>query len=430
VRTPAASTSVLAASIWFAVVARAGAAEGEGSSPKPPDTACTRCHAQLAEDLGPEVAEWQSSVHAAAGISCHDCHGGDPTSDDMLKAKKTEANYVGAPKKRSDVAPLCAKCHSDIEYMRRFNPSMRVDQFTEYLTSRHGKAVHQQGSDKAATCTDCHGKHGILRVSDPRAPVSPAHVAETCARCHADAKRMASTNLPTDVFDKWKDSVHGKRLAGGDLSAPTCNDCHGNHGAMPPGVRDVVHVCGRCHATQEENFVAGTHKPYFERLEKAPCITCHDNHGIRPASDQLLGTTPPGVCGKCHKPGDRCDLATKNMTGEIDRLTSGLKETEGVLANAEQLGMDVSDARFHVTDVRERLTMARVVVHRFSEKDFGAVIADGEKILTGIRKQGDDSLAEWQYRRKGLAFSLVIIVVVIGLLGLKVRQLNHLRERH
>ena len=33
---------------------------------------------------------------------------------------------------------MCARCHSDLNYMRRFNPQMRVDQFSEYQTSVHG----------------------------------------------------------------------------------------------------------------------------------------------------------------------------------------------------------------------------------------------------------------------------------------------------
>ncbi|MBI1854085.1 MAG: cytochrome c3 family protein [Planctomycetes bacterium] len=427
-RTNGTTISILFTVSLAAAAPRSNAQDGQATAQKTPETSCVRCHKEIAEDLGPQVAEWETSVHAAVGLSCNDCHGGDPTADDMLKAKRKDAGYVGAPKKRAEVGPFCARCHSDIEYMRRFNPSMRVDQLTEYLTSRHGKAVHQEGSDKAATCTDCHGKHAILRVSDPRSSVSAAHVAETCARCHADAARMATAKLPTDIYEKWKGSVHGQRLAGGDLSAPTCNDCHGNHGAMPPGVRDVVHVCGRCHVTQEEHFTAGSHRAPFEKLGKAPCITCHSNHDIQHASDALLASQPPGVCGKCHKPDDVCDRAAKNMLGGIVRLTSGMKETEDVLGRAEQFGMDVSEPRFRLSDVRDRLTMARVVVHRFNEKEFADVLAEGEKTLTGIRKQGDAALDEWEFRRKGLAFSLILIVAVIVLLALKVRSLERARR--
>lgn len=397
-------------------------------APPPGATGCIRCHDELREDLGPQSIEWRDSVHAAVGVSCHDCHGGDPASDDMLVAKKAEAGYVGKPKTRADVATACARCHSDIEYMRRFDPAIRVDQHMEYLTSRHGKAVHQEGSDKAATCTDCHGGHAIRPPTDPQSTVHPSRVADTCGRCHSDPARMGRAEIATDIPELWRKSVHGEKLHGGDLSAPTCNDCHGNHGAVPPGTRDVVHVCGRCHVTQEEHFAAGTHRAHFEKMGKAACITCHGNHAIVPATDALLAHAPPGVCGQCHAAGDRCDQATTVMTAGIGSLLTGLRDSEATLGEAEQLGMDVSEARFRLTDVRDRITMARVVVHRFSEEDFGQVIGEGEKILAEIRTEGDAALEEWQFRRVGLALSLVLILLVIGLLLRQVRRLDRARE--
>lgn len=403
------------------------AASAPPPAPAPGATGCIRCHDELREDLGPQSIEWRESVHAAVGVSCHDCHGGNPDSDDMLVAKKAESGYVGKPKTRADVAPSCARCHSDIEYMRRFDPAIRVDQHMEYLTSRHGKAVHQEGSDKAATCTDCHGGHAIRPPADPRSTVHPSHVADTCARCHSDAARIGKAEIPTDIPDLWRKSVHGEKLHGGDLSAPTCNDCHGNHGAVPPGTSDVVHVCGRCHVTQEEHFQAGTHRAHFEKMGKAACITCHGNHSVVPATDALLGNAPPGVCGQCHKAGDKCDEATSVMTAGITSLLSGMRDSEATLAEAEQLGMDVSEARFRLTDVRDRITMARVVVHRFSEEDFGQVVGEGEKILAEIREEGSAALDEWQFRRKGLALSLVLILIVIALLARQVRRLDRAR---
>src|SRR5688572_12273090 len=42
--------------------------------------------------------------------------------------------------------------------------------------------------------------------------------------------------IPTDQAEKFKGSVHGEALLKNrDMAAPTCNDCHGNHGAAPPG---------------------------------------------------------------------------------------------------------------------------------------------------------------------------------------------------
>ena len=57
-----------------------------------------------------------------------------------------------------------------------------------------------------------------------------------------------TVRLDTTNIEQWRQSVHGQALLEkGDLTAPACNDCHGNHGAMPPGVDSVANACGTCH---------------------------------------------------------------------------------------------------------------------------------------------------------------------------------------
>ena len=120
--------------------------------------------------------------------------------------------------------------------MRQFNPSLRTDQLGQYHTSVHGKRL-AAGDTKVAVCTDCHSVHDLRAPSDPRSTVNPVNVANTCARCHSDAGYMKGYSIPTDQFAKYSTSVHHEALAvRGDLSAPTCTTCHGNHGAAPPGV--------------------------------------------------------------------------------------------------------------------------------------------------------------------------------------------------
>jgi hypothetical protein len=79
-------------------------------------------------------------------------------------------------------------------------------------------------------------------VKDSRSPVHPLRLPETCARCHADSTHMAKYKLATNQFEDYRKSVHWEALAQrGDLSAPSCASCHGNHGAhAPPG------ELGRC----------------------------------------------------------------------------------------------------------------------------------------------------------------------------------------
>ena len=104
---------------------------------------------------GPAATLFKEDVHAQAGLGCETCHG-KPTGPKEY-----------APIKRTDIAPLCGKCHGDAEYIRKFNPQLRVDQYSQYLTSTHGKKM-ATGEVRVATCTDCHGAHGIRQVKDAR----------------------------------------------------------------------------------------------------------------------------------------------------------------------------------------------------------------------------------------------------------------------
>ena len=98
----------------------------------------------------------------------------------MTTQKKSvpRAAVVGRPA-RKQIATLCASCHSKLDYMRRYNPQARVDQYTEYLTSVHGKK-YVAGDTSVATCIDCHGAHGVRAVKDPNGQVYATNVAATC----------------------------------------------------------------------------------------------------------------------------------------------------------------------------------------------------------------------------------------------------------
>ncbi|MEZ5332276.1 MAG: cytochrome c3 family protein [Thermoanaerobaculia bacterium] len=306
------------------------------------ETSCVACHSDpewFDEEGLAVVASHRSGVHAAVGLSCHDCHGGNPSPDvaddlDLAMDAGFAANpFVGVPAK-AEIPSFCGRCHSDPEMMKRFRPDARVDQEAEYRTSRHGKAL-AAGDTAVATCTDCHGVHGILRADDPASPVYPTRVADTCSTCHSDAERMAGRvsasgrPLPVDQYARWRQSVHAAALLDReDLSAPTCNDCHGNHGAAPPGLTSVAFVCGQCHGREAELFRASEkhalQQEHNELMEgeagcdachEAPepqaaltalpalteCSSCHGNHGIIRASVAMLAPLPDTPCAFCHE---------------------------------------------------------------------------------------------------------------------------------
>ena len=309
-------------------------------------TSCTICHAKpdvaavVGEGSAGIVTHEQQGAHAAAGLSCHDCHGGNPDpalADDLdaMDEHFAASPYVGVPT-RADIPKFCGRCHDDPGYMKRFKPDARVDQEREYWTSRHGELL-KTGDPGVATCVDCHGTHGIVGPGDSASPVHPQQVAETCSRCHSDPTRMAAYRrpdgrpLPVDQYVRWRRSVHAEfLLERSDLSAPTCNDCHGNHGATPPGLEAVGFVCGQCHTREAELFRASPkadafedHRDYMQKagaagcakchpppsplatlgtsVTFAQCATCHGNHGIVRATVAMLAPLPATPCDFCHE---------------------------------------------------------------------------------------------------------------------------------
>ncbi len=401
-------------SVTLALVPR----PGEAAPPAHPNT-CVNCHGDVLE-------EQASDVHRSAGLTCVDCHRGDPLSEDQQKSMSPARGFIGKPMAIA-VANLCGGCHSDIEHMRVVNPRLPTDQLAQYRTSQHGKLA-LKGNTKVATCVSCHGFHGVRSVKDPASPASKGRIIETCTGCH-NADYMKGFSIPTDQLEKYEQSVHGqKRLVEQDLAAPACNDCHGNHGAAPPGVFAVTHVCGRCHVTQAELFEASSHAAHFRELSAPPCTTCHQHHDILATSDDLLGTGEKGTCSACHQPGDRCDQATLRMKEELTHLTTAKASAREALARAERVGMDVERPTYDLAGADDALVRARVEVHAFSEERFAKVVADGAEVAAEAEKAATAKLAEYRFRRQGLAVAAAMLLLFAGLLAFRARQLERSRE--
>lgn len=412
----------------------AAVASGEQPASPPSANRCATCHASLTDARlsAPAVKFAEPDVHRDRGFACADCHGGNADANEKGAAHDAGRGFKGKPSGTAVIA-TCARCHSDAELMRRFAPKQRVDQAAEYAASVHGKRL-ASGDQRVATCVSCHGAHGVRLVSDAKSPVFATNVAGTCAVCHADPKHMEGykladgSPLPTSQFSDYQKSVHFAAMTKqNDLSAPTCNDCHGNHGAAPPGVGSIVNVCGTCHTVFAQKFETSVHKELFDK----GCVECHGNHAVLQPSDEMLGTTGRGICVPCHSAEDKGDqgaAAAGRMRGDIENLKTSIEQARSLIARVKNSGIEVSDEELALREAATKLTLARTEAHTFEPTRVSAVIADGQKIVTAIDQSGQRGVAELRYRRKGLAWSLgAILVVVIGL-ALKVRQIDSRRH--
>ena len=349
-------------------------------------TSCLQCHGNLEwiQNQGwvRMTQEFTNDVHFAAGLSCQHCHGGNPdpkVAEDpfaaMDKAYKPNP-YRGKPARR-DIPEFCGRCHSDAEYMKRFKPDERVDQLKEYWTSQHGKLL-KAGDTNVATCVDCHGTHSIRAPSDGLSRVYPTAVAETCSSCHSNPDHMAGYKtsrgapLPVDQYAKWRRSVHARAMfEKDDLSAPTCNDCHGNHGATPPQLASITFICGNCHGREASLFRASPKHKGFQQhnetylplmgkgacaecheppspsatitniTEFSECITCHGNHAVMSPTITMLGPLPDAPCAYCHE-GSQPVGGASEPAKVVERYWS---KKQALLHQADAEGLK-GDARF------------------------------------------------------------------------------------
>jgi predicted CXXCH cytochrome family protein len=326
---------------------------------------------------------------------------------------------------RTAIPKLCASCHSDANVMRKFRPQQRIDQFAEYQTSMHGKRL-AAGDDAVATCIDCHSVHDIRAVKDAQSPVYPLHLPETCARCHASPEHMAKYKIQTNQFAEYRTSVHWAALAGGDISAPTCASCHGNHGATPPQVSSVANVCGACHVLFAELYNKSPHQPVFAAMDAGGCVVCHSNHGIKKPSVQMLAG-PQAVCAQCHDAASVGGKAAVEVAGMLNQLTATLDRSDQILGRAHRSGMEVAEAQLRQTEGRDDLVKAIVAVHAFNPAAVRTPVQAGLAIAAATYRSGQSALQERDVRRVGLAISLITILAVI--IGLR-RAIRNLENRH
>lgn len=403
----------LAVTIWIVVALFAALRAHAAPLPQAVQSTCVDCHSALDANLKVTGEQYAQDIHAQKGLTCAGCHGGDPTSMEAMDKKKGFKGHID----RKAIPELCAKCHADGAYMRQYNPSLRTDQLAQYKTSVHGKRL-AGGDTKVAVCIDCHGVHGISAVKDPRSKVYPLNVAGTCARCHADGKYMQAYPIKHDQFAGYSSSVHHDALTvRGDLSAPTCTTCHGNHGAAPPGVASVTNVCSTCHVFQAQLFDTSPHKAAFAAAGLPGCVTCHSNHQIHHPSDSMVGTGPQAVCTSCHSQGDTGFAVAGKIQQQFAALQNAIGKSDEVLTRAEQSGMEVSQAQLDLTSARDQLTKARVTLHSFTLAKIDADIQVGQQTAEKTRQAGEKALRERDYRRAGLGISLLTIVAM--LIGLK-----------
>ena len=123
-----------------------------------PQIVCIQCHSAMPGKLGEPVKLWQGSIHAASGIACNGCHGGDPA--DAANAMSPAKGFLGAPKEKA-IPDFCGRCHVGVK--------------GNFMASAHGRALGKGGP----TCVTCHSNHKVVKAS------LELINEKSCNRCHS-----------------------------------------------------------------------------------------------------------------------------------------------------------------------------------------------------------------------------------------------------
>lgn len=183
---------------------------------------CLKCHA--GQSLA-NLANWPSSPHAVANLSCANCH----------KVHQGPAQKV----KRSEIAALCTTCHLDV-------------------AAAFALPSHHPVPEEKITCVDCHDPHGTSNASNLKA--SPQR--DVCARCHAD-------KTGPFVYEH------------ADLSVD-CAGCHEPHGSMNGQLLRYAQpfLCLQCHTGHNTVRHPGLKTRETKATYFTGCTTCHPRiHG-------------------------------------------------------------------------------------------------------------------------------------------------------
>ncbi|MBI5187722.1 MAG: hypothetical protein HZA07_01425 [Nitrospirae bacterium] len=262
---------------------------------------CTGCHMDISMENHPQVMTIKSKQEWAlkASKSCTMCH-----ADAQIKKKPIHSYLITKAK-----APTCAECHGlhAIKRISDWKPQVNVNQYCltchkqELSISIKGipmrlhidESLLKGSVHNKHACSDCHSEfskeqHPVKTLEDIRG--HSIAVSDVCRRCHSDK------------FALVEGGIHFIMLKGGNLKAPVCTDCHGFHSVGPKETYKTLTgvPCKKCHENIFNAYKESVHgKAKIKGVEKAPiCSSCHKAHDVKVTA---MTEQMKGACLGCHK---------------------------------------------------------------------------------------------------------------------------------
>ncbi len=367
---------------------------------------CIMCHTDMR--MG-----FLEGVHSRRGILCTDCHGGDPA---QFEAAAAHVNAFSGSFTKAQAVRQCLSCHGDVPQMRQYALEAVTEEM--FLVSRHGQRLLLDGDTLAPSCGDCHGSHAILPRTDPRSPVNPVRISETCASCHSDPARVPP-GFPTNQLEEWSESAHGLAITGThNEQSAQCASCHGSHTALPPGVREIPNVCGKCHQLVRDTYFRGPHGDGGRGMDSGvPCTACHANHRTAMPPLSEIGS----LCLGCHgadSPEGTAGLQLQEQVQGAER--AGERAREAILLLTEA-GEPIADEEVRLFTVETHLKELLVQAHTMDTAVVDDLVRRISSLSTEIGERAD-VVEEHRWERKLLVIPLWVLFLGGVLLALRKRR--------
>jgi predicted CXXCH cytochrome family protein len=176
-------------------------------------------------------------------------------------------------------------------------------------------------------------------------------------------------------------------------------------------------------------FAKSPHQKAFAAMGLVPCVTCHSNHDVMKTSDAMVGTTDKAVCVNCHAADSTGFKQAEAMRVSLDGLRESIQGATAILDQAENAGMEISQARFELRGASDALLKARAAIHLVDPATIQSLTEEGNKIAATTRAKGVKALEDLAFRHRGLWISVGILVLVIVGLVLKIREMDQRQDR-
>lgn len=203
-----------ALSLGVVLLLAAAAAPGASAQARRVSDQCVTCHARLPESSGAGhgFAAWRGSPHAAAGVGCAACHGGNPAAASAAGAHRgvVRSGDTASAVFFARIPDTCGRCHAaEAGYFR---------------SSVHYARLRSDGH--GPNCVTCHGSMATTVLT-------PERVLGTCSACHSAggvaplgksreaAQVLALVRATNILYDVVSSSAGAARGAGNAARART-----------------------------------------------------------------------------------------------------------------------------------------------------------------------------------------------------------------